>query len=157
MLKLNNIDWLRCHEFACSSLIKCTSELWNKSKMSTVEIGKFLKLNRGTVCRYLKQGSLLGFCNYDSKLSLSYGRKKGLNTASNNRKKKVIQLNKNGEFLKEWSSVKEAEMSVIRYNKGVVSAACRGKRKTASGFKWMYKEDYDRYIEEQNKRELQLT
>lgn len=62
---LNKIDWFKCHEYACSSLIKKACELWNNGNQSTVKIGKILKLNSSTIIVYLKKGAEIGWCDYD--------------------------------------------------------------------------------------------
>ena len=56
------------------------------------------------------------------------------------KKKQVIQLSLEDErFIKEWDSVKSAMISLnIKHIDGV----CRGERKSAGGYKWVYKEDY---------------
>lgn len=51
--------------------------------------------------------------------------------------KKVIQLNKNNEFIKEWESIKMAQIGIGIKNG--ISNCCQGKQKTAGGFKWKYK------------------
>jgi len=48
----------------------------------------------------------------------------------------------------EFESGKGAGRKLKIFNTAI-SAACSGKTKTAGGFKWMYKEDYDKYIEQQ--------
>ena len=61
--------------------------------------------------------------------------------------KNIVQLSKENEFLCIWDSIKEAqEILNIRH----ISEVCRNNN-NAGGFKWMYKEDYEKYIEEQNK------
>jgi len=65
--KEDDIDWLKCHEFACSSFVKKSCDLWSSGITSTLGIANELKLNRGTVTNYLKQGVILGWCNYNPK------------------------------------------------------------------------------------------
>lgn len=60
----------------------------------------------------------------------------------------VIQLDSEDNVLNEYTSVKEA-MDKTKVNH--VSSVCRGERKSAGGYKWMYREDYEKYIEEQQK------
>ena len=53
-------------------------------------------------------------------------------------KKPIIQYDLSNNFIKEWSSAKEAENSQkIQYKN--ISACCRGKRKTAGGYIWKFK------------------
>jgi len=65
--KEEDIDWLKAHEFALSSFVKKSCDIWLSGITNTLEIANQLKLNRVTITRYLKQGSLLGWCNYDPK------------------------------------------------------------------------------------------
>jgi hypothetical protein len=140
LFDLSNVNWSKCHEYACSSLVKTACDLWNNGIKSTEELGKQIKVNRNTVVRYLKQGADIGLCQYDSKIAL----KQNGCLSGQKSKKTVIQLGLNGEFIKEWKSFREA---IYIYNTGI-SMVCKGKRKSACGFKWMYKEDYDQYIKQ---------
>ncbi|MED3562426.1 zinc-ribbon domain-containing protein [Bacillus xiapuensis] len=140
---LSNIDWLECHEYACKSLVKTVSELWNNCTTNTLEVGKILNLNKSTVAKYLKQGAELGWCDYnpkERKIEIAYN-------MSNSRKKKIIQLSIKNEYISEWESASDACRTLNLYN---INAVCRGKQKTAGGFKWMFKEDYDQYIKQAN-------
>lgn len=59
-------------------------------------------------------------------------------------KKTVIKLDKNTKaFLSEYESVSEAakEIGIGAEN---ISRVCKGKNQTAGGFKWMYKEEYEK-------------
>lgn len=51
------------------------------------------------------------------------------------RKLKINQYDLQGNFIKQWNSIKEIE---IFYNCRHISACCKGKRKTAKGFIWRY-------------------
>ena len=65
--KEEDIDWLKCHEYACVSLVKLVCEEWNNGIKNTKIIGDKLKLCTDTVIKYLKQGVELGWCDYDPK------------------------------------------------------------------------------------------
>lgn len=64
--------------------------------------------------------------------------------------KAVIQYDLDGNFIKEWVSLKEIERQ-LNYKTGNISACCRGyqirengkikKRVSSYGFKWKYKEE----------------
>ena len=64
---LSKIDWLKCHEFTCSSLIKIACDYWNSGIKSALEISKLMKLHRTTIYKYLKKGVLIGWCDYNTK------------------------------------------------------------------------------------------
>ena len=63
--KESDINWLKCHEWACNSLVKVVCNLWNCGTDNVSKIGEKLKLHRDTIARYLKQGVELGWCDYD--------------------------------------------------------------------------------------------
>ena len=144
--KEEDIDWLKCHEYACNSLVKEVCNLWNSGVKSIKEISKIIKISTCTVRRYIKQGVILGWCIY-------------------NAKEKSV---KNIELIKKINSIKiiclnteeifdSMQIASIKYNVSYacISACCRGKAKSAgkhpiTGEKliWMY---YEKYIEDQNK------
>jgi hypothetical protein len=139
LFDLSKVDWLKCHEFACKTLVKVASELWNEGK-SAKEISEKLKLSKTTVIKYLKQGVVLQWCYYNPKKEISYS------------PKKVVQLTLNGDYLKTWESALEAQNNTTISN-AHISKVCNGKRTQTGDYKWMFKTDYDKYIE-QNKKEL---
>lgn len=54
-------------------------------------------------------------------------------------KKPVLQFSKNGEFIAEYPSTREAEIQT-GCNRGNICLCCKGKRKSCGGFIWRYKE-----------------
>lgn len=66
-------------------------------------------------------------------------------TYANCRITNVIQLDMNGEFLSEYLSIAEANRAT-EISMSSISSCCKNKRKSAGGFKWMYKEDYEKQI-----------
>ena len=137
---LSLIDWLKCHEYACKSLVKTACDYWNNGIKDTTYIGNILKLSRNTIVKYLKQGVELGWCDYNPRQVLINNGK--MNGGYN--KRKIIQLTLDGEFIKEWNSIIEAKNKL---KISAISQCCRGLYKTAGGFKWHYK---DEYIENKN-------
>ena len=67
------------------------------------------------------------------------------NYTKNYKTRKVIQLTDMGLFIKGWNSQAEVkrELNISQSN---ISQCCQGKRNYVGGFKWMYEEDYDEYI-----------
>lgn len=51
--------------------------------------------------------------------------------------KSILQLDENGNVIKEWDSIVETRK--FGFNTGHVSSCCSGKRNTTGGFKWKYK------------------
>jgi len=60
--------------------------------------------------------------------------------SSKDKLKPIIQFDLNGNFIREWGSIKEASKS-LKINQGNISSVCRKKYgyKSASGFIWRFK------------------
>jgi len=52
--------------------------------------------------------------------------------------KKILQFDKQGNFIKEWDSLKQAGLFLGK-NPSAISQVCNGKQKTAYGYIWKYK------------------
>ena len=54
--------------------------------------------------------------------------------------RKILQYSRSGEFIREWPSAIEVErlLGIHRVN---IAQCCKGKRKSAGGFIWRYKEE----------------
>ena len=62
--KEDDIDWLKCHEYACNSnLVKEVCNLWNSGIKSTIEIAEQIKIGKSTAWKYLNIGTELGWCD----------------------------------------------------------------------------------------------
>jgi len=115
--KEEDIDWLKCHEYACNSLVKVACNYWNNGIKNIPDIMKIMKLGRKVIRKYLKQGTKLDWCDYDPKISLS------------NKKityKKVICLTTNEVF----DSISEAS-NKYNINNSCISQCCNKKAKSA--------------------------
>ncbi len=54
--------------------------------------------------------------------------------------KSILQYDLQDNFIKEWSSISEAYLSLNKkITNGCINLACKGKIKTAFGYKWEYK------------------
>ena len=56
-------------------------------------------------------------------------------------KRQVIQLSVDGDFIAEYNTIAEASR-MLGINQSAIVKCCKGKNKLASGFRWIYKEDY---------------
>ena len=61
----------------------------------------------------------------------------GKTSTNGKQSKKVLQLSLSGELIREWPSIHECGRNGFDFRN--VSACCRGERKTAYSFRWMYK------------------
>lgn len=137
---LSKIDWNKCHEFACSSLVKIACNYWNSGIKNTKEIGKLMTLDFTTIITYLKQGKKLGWCDYDSKVHKIIPKNRI----------KVICLTTNEIFDSITKGMLhfnlKSNTSIIEHLKGNNKSA--GKHpETGEPLRWMY---YEEFLENKN-------
>jgi len=139
MFDLSNIDWLKCHRYACDSLVKKICNLFNIGNNSSIKIGEILKLDRHTIYHYLKQGKELGWCDYDAELE----REKRQTLFGKERCRQIICVTTNEIF----TSLAEAGIK-YKIDSSSLAKCCKGIEKYAgiisNGVKliWMYYEEY---------------
>ena len=128
-IKEEDIDWLKCHEYACSSLVKLVCDMWNYKSFNVKEISEKLKISGVTTLKYLKQGKKLGWCDYIDH-------------------SKIICLTTKEIFDSQTNAGKQYNIK-----SSGISACCKNRQKSAgklpngTKLKWMY---YDEYIKLQN-------
>lgn len=139
----SDIDWLRCHEFALSSRVKEACDLWNNGIKNTVEIGVIMKLSRNTISSFLKNGKILGWCDYDSKeimrlSGINMGNKgKGVPNLSASKKVRVVETGE--EFISCVDLMKKSEEKFgTKFNANNISMCCRKERKSYKGYHFEY-------------------
>lgn len=146
LFDLNNIDWFTCHQYACKSLVKVVCDLWNEGVKNATKIAELVKVHRFTVSRYLKQGAVIGLCDYDPTNAANKVREEFVESL----KRKVVRLTVGNDYIDEFDSLTEAGKK-FNTNKSNIYAACTGKVSTSCGYKWMYKDDYDTYSQTERK------
>lgn len=57
-------------------------------------------------------------------------------------KREIYQLDKNNKIIKKWNTIKEAHQT-LKLSRTSINAVLSGRNKTAGGFFWCYKENYD--------------
>jgi len=135
--KSEDIDWLKCHEWACNSLVKVVCDMRMRENKSNIEISSELKLHVSTIIRYLKQGVELGWCDYNGKEALTH---------KEYQYKKVVCLTTNEIF----DSILDASI-MYDIHKTSISACCRRNENKSAGkhpdnesnMVWMF---YDEFI-----------
>jgi len=138
--KESDINWLKCHEWACNSLVKVVCNLWNCGTDNVSKIGEKLKLHRDTIARYLKQGVELGWCDYDPEEE----KRNNILSLIKNISKKVICLTTGKTF----DTLKEASNKYNIKSSSSIVYCCKHKYKHAGKYlgeslEWMY---YDEYL-----------
>lgn len=66
-----------------------------------------------------------------------------------NKKSAVVQLTLLNEYIQTYESSRSAEKQTGAYHSEIL-LCCKGKQKTAGGFRWMYKEDYEKQLKNLN-------
>lgn len=116
----------------------------HKERLSKINIGKKhteeTKYKMSESHKGINKGKILTE-EHKQKLSESHkGKKLSEETKekmSKSRMKKIDQYTLNGEFIKTFSSMKEAE-NICKIKKCGISSCCRNTRKSAGGFIWKY-------------------
>ena len=130
LLDLTNIDWLKCHEYACSNRVKAVCDYkMQHDNLSCNDIGKIMKISSSAVRNYLKKGTILNWCKYDAKEE----RKKSDIRMMDFRNKKV-EVYKDNIFLGVYPSIKELsriseDMFKIKFETSGITGVCYGRHK----------------------------
>lgn len=92
----------------------------------------------------MKHASENGLINHESNLRKLQCKKNREKVNYDDLKRPVVQLTKRGKFVKKFSSITEASM-VTGIQVTTISAVLRhdGYHKTAGGYNWVYKDEYD--------------
>lgn len=136
MFDLSCINWLKCHEFACSSRVKEACNLWNELQ-DMKAITELMKICRPTLIKYLNQGNKLEWCKYNQKENMRInGRNNGLSRGI-----PVEVFNNKNESLGIYKSASEvSRISLkefgIKLSQTAISAVCRGELDNHKGFKF---------------------
>lgn len=136
---LSNVDWLKCHEFALSNLVKvvCQYKKDNLEK-TTMEIGKLFNLEKTTILNYLKKGTILGWCNYDPKEEI---RKSGVKSGKSSAKQ--VEIFKDSKSLGVFESGTELERQSeelfgVKLLGTAISSVCAGRYSKYKGFTFKF-------------------
>lgn len=144
LFDIKKINWLRCHEYACNSLVKIVCEYWMDGIKDINQIKCILGLSRDTIRKYLKQGYILNWCDYDSK-------KERIHNLHNMTVKSIKSVSKKVLCVETgiiYNSITEARKSVIKGSQHI-SNCCNGKRNTCGELEdgtklhWKYVDDVE--------------
>lgn len=101
---------------------------------SIIKSAEFLKVNKSHICECCK-GKLKSVNNLVFRYQNDSFNKFDINW---NSKKEILQIDKKGDIIKEWSSIIEAA-KFFNIKAPNISRCLRGIRKTCKGFRWEYK------------------
>ena len=81
-------------------------------------------------------------CNYGSHIE-NIQKNRNIQSFIKNKSKAIIQLTLDGEYVKQYSSIKEAAEDTELTN---ISNALSGRYYQSGGYCWVYKDEYERYF-----------
>lgn len=120
-----NINWLKCEEFALKNIVKEVCNYWNNKKEweTTKDLAEKFNVEPITIRQYLKQGTRLGWCDYDP--SLQYVRSDRCG-----RRKKPVEVFRDGVSLGKFESASELSRQSlnvigIKLCQGSISKSCK--------------------------------
>lgn len=143
LFDLSVVNTKECMEFASTSFLKISCELWNnKEESETItDIAKRMKIERHTVSRYLNIGTEIGLCNYDSKIE------KAKTTRMNNlKRRKKVEIFLKGESLGIYKSIIDLINEYkckhnIEFKYGGIVSVCNNLQHTHRGYTFKYIEN----------------
>lgn len=139
LFDLSKVNWLQAEEFAVSNLVKIACDYKKDNiKLSCNDIGKLMNLSSHTIRRYLKKGTILGWCYYNAKEEM---KKSGFINGGYNAK--VVECFKEGISLGVFKSCAELERQSeklfgVKLNNSDISGVCLGKCKQSKGYTFKY-------------------
>lgn len=78
IIKDKNIDFSKCHEFGLSNFTKIICDYKNENQDITVnQFAEIFKISNVTIRTYLKNGTILGWCNYNPEIEKEKRRLRG--------------------------------------------------------------------------------
>lgn len=127
LFNLLNVNWDKVNlESSKSFVFKC-SELWNEG-YSVKEISEKMKIDRNTTTKYLNKGKELNINSYKYKIE-----------------REIVQLDSNSlSFIKKYESITEASKQMNGKPNNITRALKNNS--TAYGYRWLYKEDYEEFL-----------
>lgn len=80
-----------------------------------------------------------------------------IDRSANAKKVKIVQLDKRGNFIKEWNSILDVTIT-LNIKKSNIGNCLKGRAASAGGFIWIYKTKYDsgEYLLKENKQDKKV-
>lgn len=132
VFNLSQVNWCQCLEYASSSIQHEIWDYWrihvneNNECISLEDIGKIFHFDRGTISRYLKNGTLCGKCYYNSQEQ---------NTRLNSLGYYIVDILENKEIFYEHTLIAEESLDI---NSGNITYNCQHHRDN-NNFKLLHK------------------
>lgn len=133
----DEIDWKYIESQTLNNIDKEICFDYNSGVTDIRKLASKYKLSYNSIVSKLKKGTKIGWCNYDINVikhnNYINNGKRIIETMS----KRVIQMDQNGNYINEYPSLQEAQR-VLKISH--IWDCIVGKRKTAGGFLWRYKD-----------------
>lgn len=125
---------MKCHEYACKSIVKIVCDYYNNSNITTSELCDMYNLSSTAILSYLKKGNQIGWCSYNP----IEQRNKGLNIGRII-SKKPVEIFKDNKSLGKFKSLtdlskKSLMLFGIKLDADEISKVCRKIRSDYKGF-----------------------
>jgi hypothetical protein len=140
LFDLSTINWNKVEESALSNWVKVACDLKkNNPELTALEIGKNMNLSSVTIRKYLKKGTKIGWCIYNSQKE----KKKGNIKNSGKSQRKQVEIFKDKISLGVFESGSDLERQSeklfgVKLLQGEISKVCLEKRKYYKGFSFKY-------------------
>ena len=130
LIFLTNYEHMKLHKIGNKNFLGKHHSEKTKKKLSESNIGKHLS---DETKKKLSKANIGKHHSDETKKKMSKSRMGNHNAPT----KPIIQYTKDGQFLKEWTSAKEASR-VLGINHCHITTCCKGKLKSSYGFVWTY-------------------
>lgn len=131
-----DIDWDECHKLSLTNITKDICETYSNGETNIKKLAEMFGYSYNSILYKLKQGSELGWCNYNSEERKKEAYKKKGEIIIKTMSKPVIKIDLNDNDLEEYPSLNEAQRITGIHH---IWDCIVGRRKTAGGYKWRYK------------------
>lgn len=142
LFNLNNIDWLKTEEYSLNNLVKIACNYKrNNPQLYSSDIGSIMGFHKTTISKWLKYGTKLKWCNYDSKQEI----KRHSSKLGKSKGKPLIILKDNisqGTFVSARNLEEKSEkLFGIKLFQSGISEACKSKTNYYKGYHFKFISD----------------
>lgn len=134
---IDDIDWDLCDKLAVSSDTKRICEAYENGEKDIKKLCKLFHLSKYSLRERLKFGAKYGWCQYNPAVAIKNAHIKTGEYVVKNLSKPVLQIDDKNNIINEFNSLQEAQRTLKVSH---IWDCIVGRRKSAGGYKWKYKE-----------------
>lgn len=135
-----DINWDSCHEFCMTNKTKLICDYYENNEKDLNKIAKYFKNCKNTIRKHLEDGALIGLCSYNPDEARKSASKISVEKMMKSRCRPVLQISKNGQIIKEYPSLNEAQR---QFNTSKILDCVKGRKYSFKGYRWIYKEEFE--------------